>query len=713
MKKINCLLALLLVFSLALSSCNSPDGSGDNGDGNGPIQALPLPEETFKVAHRGGVLGSIIQTGDGNAYVNGIVSLIETRRARSGAYQSGASESSGENKHLVTLEHNFGDSCCVSGYIGNSLYIIQDFGSLMENKKGVGHKDGTVILEYGENGYYSISSFSENKIIVGNPDPSNTTDDWSDSFTFGYMTYDPVTKELVPMFAENNLRFYTAGYFIGGVALVSVKENDSILFGVIDTDGNYVVEPQYEMMADEMSDGLVIVALETEAFGFSEDFADACGKHVLYDSTLMTEVQKARIYERKSSTVGLLDATTGQSVLPCSYSFISRVMENTYFVKDNDGNAFLYYTKTNSFTKVETGNYSYFNSEWMLYTVSGTEGYLADAQLGLYELEDECFADIITRNNFLASLCINTNVISAVCDDEVKRAVAGRLSIANHGIEGDYDMDLGLYPYITVTETGSVIENVNSYTLIFNGGFLYTVENSLYRYDMKTGSSVLIETGFGNFTEDYNNLNVRYRATIGEIDLGVYALYYEALNDDGSRSSFMIIVNDMGVVLFDTSINGINVLEKNYLGKYDDALYEIAGGTEIEDNYNLTMDDGQRIVIQFVRGEAEDGSSDSESDFVHVRTFGDLWSLEFISPFMLDFKDGSEITVEICGYVIPEEYYDYKADRQSLKIKAQIIDYKSEIFEVLSTDRSLEISVSAGEESLTLWIKVSPYAFRF
>jgi hypothetical protein len=439
----------------------------------------------------------------------------------------------------------------------------------------------------------------------------------------------------------------------------------------------------------------------------------------------MTELQKARYYECLSSTVGLIDATTGESVLPCNYSFIERVMENTYFVKDNEGGAFLYNTKTKESTKVETGDYTYFNSEWMLYTVIVEEedstssmtrtakGYLADASLNLYEIEDKCFADLITRNSHLASLCINTNVISAVRDDEVKRALAGRLSIANHGIEGELDLELGLYPSIKVTETGDIIENVRSYTLIYNGGFLYTVENSLYRYDIKTRTSTKIETGFGNFTEDYSNWGARYVASVSEIDLGVYMVSYTVLYNDGSRSNFMIIVNDMGVVLFDTSVSSINQISKNYLGKYDDAIYEIAGITKIEDNYIMTRDDGTHFLLQLVRGETDNNSSGSESDYDHTRTIGDQWALEFISPFMLDFKDGSEISVEICGYVIPEEYYDYKPGEQSLKIKSNILDYQTEIFEALKIGHSLEIHVNAGGETITLWIKMSPYAFRF
>lgn len=50
--------------------------------------------------------------------------------------------------------------------------------------------DGTVLLDYGEDGYFSISSFIDNKIIVGNPTDETTKSLWdfTDSYRFGYMT---------------------------------------------------------------------------------------------------------------------------------------------------------------------------------------------------------------------------------------------------------------------------------------------------------------------------------------------------------------------------------------------------------------------------------------------------------------------------------------------------------------------------------------------
>ena len=269
MKKFHGFAALILIIAMMLSSCSLIPGSNDTGNESGDgilnggnmgfediiggndsnntpgndssnessgndssnessgnkIDALPFPEGIVTNGERPAVIGSIVQTGDGNAYVNGIVS---TSQRKAVSTQIKIKQLAGIDKNLVTMEHAFGYSCYVSGYIGNSLYVVQDHGSLGWNKKGIGHKDGTIILEYGENGYFSISTLSENKVIVGNPTDAAVESLWdnSDSYLFGYMVYDEVAKEMKPMYGENNLRFYTAGYFFDGVATVSVKKDE-------------------------------------------------------------------------------------------------------------------------------------------------------------------------------------------------------------------------------------------------------------------------------------------------------------------------------------------------------------------------------------------------------------------------------------------------------------------------------------------------------
>ena len=184
MKKFYGFAALILIVAMMLSSCSLNLGSNGgmlNGEGSGSgntvgnnnsdnipdngstkTEALPLPEGAFVSIEKSAVIGSIVQTGDGNAYVNGIVPATQRKNASmqasvGDAYISGnilaiprmsvseqfeAKQMTSIDKTLVTMEHSFGYSCYVSGYIGNSLYIIQDHGSLGWNKKGIGHKDG-------------------------------------------------------------------------------------------------------------------------------------------------------------------------------------------------------------------------------------------------------------------------------------------------------------------------------------------------------------------------------------------------------------------------------------------------------------------------------------------------------------------------------------------------------------------------------------------
>ena len=701
---------MLLTAAVLLTSCTGGNGNNPDNGGTKKPDASPFPGSAFQSEGVKGVIGSIVQTGDGNAVVSGTVPAPQGGGVSAVASQ----EKTNSNKHLVTLSHNFGIKCYVSGYIGNSLYVIQDFGDLAWNKKGVGHMDGTVLLDYGEDGYFSISSFSENKIIVGNPTDETTKSLWdsTDSYRFGYMTYDADTRTFTPMYEDDNLRFYTAGYFMGGVALVSVKENDKILFGIIDEQGSYVVEPSYEMMADEIIDGAVIVA--QNATGVSTEFFtpnDTCGRNIVYDSTLMTNVQGSRRYECSSQTVGLIDTVTGESILPCNYAYVERVMNNTYFLIDNEGKSFLYDRDADSFTEVAEGVYTYFNSDWMLYVTANDTSYLADKELKLYETTGLEVGDLTSNTYINAKNRINCNILSAVRDEGARVAAAG--GSVKEGLESEYDLDARVYT-VTVTATGDVLENVDSFTEIFNGGFLYAKGNSLYRYDIDKRDSTRIETGYGNYTEDYEGVGERYYTSISELDTGIYLLRYNiemTLPDMVGTSYHMVIINDKGAVLFDAEINAVEKLCKNYLGKYDAPLYELAGSTNIEDNYFLTRSNGAHLLIQFVRGELDGSVEGEENELDTVRRVDRQMTISLLSPFMLDFTDGSNITVEINGKVISADGYVYDSASQSLKVLRRGIDDVA--IQKMKEDGSLEIKVTAGGETRILRIDISPFAIEF
>ena len=717
MKKSTRFITLLLAAIMILSSCSLPgDGNGGTDpDGGSSIEALPFPSGAFTKAERQSVIGSIVQTGDGNAYISGTVPGPSVRAV---------STSSNTNKHLVTLEHAFGYDCYVSGYIGNSLYVIQDHGSLAWNKKGIGHKDGTILLQYGEGGYFSISSFSENKVIVGNPtDPSvESLWDEKDSYLFGYMVYDSETKELSPLYEENNLRFYTAGYFIDGVAQVSVKVDDEIRFGIIDEDGNYVVEPVYEMMADERNNGALIVATEAKGASTMWYSGDNCGRNIEYDSTLMTNVQKTRRYECSSQTVGIIDAKTGENILPCSYSYVERVFDSTYFVIDNSGKRFFFDVEKKSFIEVESGIYSYYNNEWMLYTEDKDETtdenmgkaaavYLADKELKLYETTGIEVGEGFYSPAYNANNRINSNVITTERNAEAGRP-APTIGNASGLLTTEYDVNKNSLS-VTINATGVTIHDVNSATYPFNGAFLYTKENSLYRYDLGTGEDKRIDTGYGDFTECYDNwmgIN-KFYTSISELDTGVYILRYTAVMNMGP-TYFMVIVNDLGEVLYDAAVNSVETLTKNYLGEYDAALYELAGRTNIKDNYFLTRDDGAHFLLQLIRGEAENNEEgEGDEDRRYTRKICSTNDITYLSPFILDFTDGSEISITAYGEEISSDNYVYNSETKSLKLKTWIID--PIIQEKMRIDGYVEFIVNSGDESLTVRIEVSEFAFDF
>lgn len=702
-KKWISLLVLLLVGVILLSSC-----AKDNGDTKPKLQASPFPESAFTTTEKQGVIGSIVQTGDGNAYVSGTVPSPPSREINLLSSTVKTNGATIDNTHLVTFEHSL-KNCWVNGYIGNSLYIIMPYNESGSNgpqdKYGIGHMDGTVILDGDENGYFSISSFSENKIIVGNPTDPSIKSKWDDtaSYMFGYMVYNSDTKELVPMYKENNLRFYTAGYFINGVAMVSVKKGDNLLFGIIDSQGNYVVEPKYKMMADESKNNIAIVGLEADlCLGTSFE------RPILHDTTLSTLVQGTRSYNFISQSVGLINTLTGESVLPCSYSYIERVMDNTYFVIDNEGARHLYDVNTNSFTAVDRGIYTYFNPEWMLYIDDDGSTYLADKELKLYETTGLSLqGEGRHRYNFVTD-CVNLNIISAVRDDQAKGCFPP-VNASGFIVLPDRDPHSGQSYNITVTATGAVIKDVQSHTAPYNSGFLYTAENSLYRYDIKTNTSTRLETGYGNFTEDYGNRGATYHALVEELDTGVFLVYYCTDYSDGTSGNHTIIVNDKGTVLFDADIGTVALLQKNYLGKYDEALYEIAGSTQIEDNYYMTRSDGSHWLFQVVRGTTTDEGASQDSKSNYRRTFDNSASFEYLSPFMLDFEDGSEISVMICDKQAPSDYYVYNSETQSFKLLGKAFFDDDASFK-WAIDGFFEIIVTSGEETITLRIESSPYS---
>ena len=79
--------------------------------------------------------------------------------------------------------------------------------------------------------------------------------------------------------------------------------------------------------------------------------------------------------------------------------------------------------------------------------------------------------------------------------------------------------------------------------------------------------------------------------------------------------------------------------------------------------------------------------------------------------FRLDFTDGSEISVSIRGREISTEKYAYDSATQSLKLLTSAIDFTTQ--EKMRADGFAEFVVTSGDESVTLRIELSQFAFRF
>ena len=203
----------------------------------------------------------------------------------------------------------------------------------------------------------------------------------------------------------------------------------------------------------------------------------------------------------------------------------------------------------------------------------------------------------------------------------------------------------------------------------------------------------------------------KHYTSIHPLDEGVYILRYNATMSIG-QTYFMVIVNDLGEVLYDAAVNSVETLTKNYLGEYDAALYELAGRTNIKDNYFLTRDDGAHFLLQLVRGEAENNEEgEGDEDRRYTRKICSTNDITYLSPFILDFTDGSEISITAYGEEISSDYYVYNSETKSLKLKTWIID--PIIQEKMRIDGFVDFIVNSGDESLTVRIEVSEFAFDF
>jgi len=614
------------------------------------------------------------------------------------------------------------EDCYVSGYIGNDLFIIQDFGSLAWNKKGIGHRDGTYIWSFGEDkGFFSISSMNENMIIVGNPTDENVESLWDDtsSYLFGYLVYDEETKTLTPLYETNNLRFYTATYFIDGYAIVSVEDNGEILFGVINTKGEYVIEPGYQMIHDETNNGIAISAKETtmldNPYGH---ITSPIGRDIVYSNTLFTNVQHIRRFAYTSSTVGLIDVKTGEEILPCEYSYVEYLGKTEYFVVDAEGKSYLFDSSNCQLVNCQV-DYAYFAKGWTLLRTAENTIHLRNNDGRIYSTADlYCVIDEYSQNTLYDYFrnhdsLIMTNILSSEREEQSLKYRTAPVENFNGAIEGDGSS------YKIWNKAHDQFIEVDSVAVGY-GKILFTKDNYVYRLDYDTFESTRLEIGFGGFadlngftSDDYASFEgVEFKMYIELMGDGIYNVRVEQRFAEGS-SWFDIIINEYGEVILDVAINSAYRFDTNYLGLYDKALYELAGNTDMKDNYFIIRNDGHTCVLQFVRKNVADrDTSEDENAVIQYpdRTISNDGSSIYTSPFIFNFEDPSSIEVTFEGNVVDTKYYYYDPDTQALKFHPYYLD------SILYQESTIEVGkfsfvVKAGNEVATISFIVKMYNY--
>jgi hypothetical protein len=302
---------------------------------------------------------------------------------------------------------------------------------------------------------------------------------------------------------------------------------------------------------------------------------------------------------------------------------------------------------------------------------------------------------------------VMTNILTPVRDEIAEEL---RKAPDNDILNGSVTLKNGT---LTNIVTGQKIENILSHSEVYRNSMLIVLGNDLYYIDLGSFETTRVETGFGGFAESiaYSTGEAvgEFHTELETLRPGVIAVTYELIEYVGYRTYHKIIVNDKGTVLLDSNINATHVFSKNYLGKYDTPLYELAGSTNIEDNYLMSSTTGNDFLLQLVRGESE-LQTESEKDGVigtNVRTIHEFREMMYMSPFRFGFANADGVTVKANGQLLDASAYIFDSEKQTLLFKHGAL-YDREDFCQGNEEAILEIEVIAGGESATVYVKYSP-----
>ncbi|MCQ2772704.1 MAG: hypothetical protein MJ238_05480, partial [Bacilli bacterium] len=169
---------------------------------------------------------------------------------------------------------------------------------------------------------------------------------------------------------DMDARFITASYFQDGYATVSTLDENTgrANFGIVDTNGNYTVEPSYFDLSDEHHNGVVIA---TQRNGIQDELNSNSMNAPLNERDYFLQGPGSSSGFAFNRTQGFgnygLVTVTGEVLLEMNNEYVQRIYEDTYFVRKNGREKYLFNATTKARTDIEFNvDYAYFAKDYAL-----------------------------------------------------------------------------------------------------------------------------------------------------------------------------------------------------------------------------------------------------------------------------------------------------------------------------------------------------------
>ncbi len=229
----------------------------------------------------------------------------------------------------------------VHSNLGGGLFIsssAQQGGSIL----GISNEEGNFVLQPSR--YHYISLLESESVVVGILEAATVHYEHTipklfevrENDRFGYLLYNHQlpNNPFTPLYSTDNERFSYAFPFQGDYAVVGIRVEGKPQFGIINKQGQYVLEPEYDYIHEEIVGGYAIVAKTVQ---FKDEF---------------TPYQDGTKIQYYSDSVGLYNLNNRSFVLPLEHKTLTRLDHERYFaMKANQETSFVYNIYTSS--KVE------------------------------------------------------------------------------------------------------------------------------------------------------------------------------------------------------------------------------------------------------------------------------------------------------------------------------------------------------------------------